>query len=285
MNYRPDIDGLRALAILPVLAFHAGIDVIKGGFTGVDVFFVISGFLITRILVREIEAGQLTIAGFYKRRILRILPALIVVIAATLVTAWLLLLPNELRDTGSAAAAAGLSISNIWFWLDSGYFSSAAERNPLLHTWSLSVEEQFYLLFPFFLLLVHRLWPTRLRMAIIAVIILSFGLSILFIELAPEAAFYMLPMRAWELGAGALIAVGGMPRLAPTRAGIASAVGLVLVVVGFFAIDANDNFPGWGALLPVVGTTLLIAYGADGPVGRVMSLPWMAAIGRISYSL
>lgn len=212
-RYRADIDGLRALAILPVVGFHAGLPGIGGGFVGVDVFFVISGYLITGILLEAIAAGRFSVAEFYKRRALRILPALSLMLLATGLAAWAVMLPNQFLATGRSIVATALFASNLYFWQSSGYFAAASGVKPLLHTWSLAVEEQFYVVFPLFLVLVARFAARRVVPAIGLVTLASFLLGLVLLPRWPEATFYLLPTRVWELGLGALIAAGAAPRL------------------------------------------------------------------------
>src|SRR5215207_4006092 len=201
--YRADIDGLRALAVIPVLLFHAGFPAFGGGFVGVDMFFVISGYLITSIIHGDIEAGRFSLLSFYERRIRRIFPALFTVLFASTVMTTLILLPDPLKDFGQSVAAATLFASNVLFWEETGYFAGAAEQKPLLHTWSLAVEEQFYLVFPLFLLLLARAGRAGIP-ATAAIFLLSFAASVWAVPHAPTAAFYLAPFRAWELLLGAL---------------------------------------------------------------------------------
>ena len=290
MKYRPEIDGLRSLAILPVVAFHSGITTLSGGFTGVDVFFVISGFLITGIILSEIDApgtnGGFSILNFYKRRILRILPALSLVLAATAVAAYALMLPNEFLATGRGIVATALFLSNIYFWRQSGYFDGASELKPLLHTWSLAVEEQFYLVFPLVLIGVARWLGGRFVLWISAMVLASFALSVVGLRTSPSTTFYLLPTRVWELGIGALIAAGGAPRLAAARnRDIAAWIGVALVAYGVLGLSEADPFPGWNALYPCLGASLIIAYGAGTGVGQLLSRAGPVYVGRISYSL
>jgi peptidoglycan/LPS O-acetylase OafA/YrhL len=206
MDYRPEIDGLRALAVLPVILFHAGFETFSGGFVGVDVFFVISGYLITTIILKELEQDDFSIARFYERRARRILPALFLVMFVCIPFAWLWLLPDDMQRFSQSLVAVSTFVSNLLFWQESGYFDTAAELKPLLHTWSLAVEEQYYVLFPLFLVLV---WPFGKRWILV---LLALG-AVLSLSLAewgsfrrPAATFYLLPTRGWELLLGALIA-------------------------------------------------------------------------------
>lgn len=286
MRYRAEIDGLRALAILPVVGFHAGFSWLPGGFTGVDVFFVISGYLITGLILDEIQDGTFSVLEFYKRRALRILPALTVVLLATAVVAFIVMLPNEFVATGRSIVAAALFVSNIHFWQEAGYFATAASLRPALHTWSLAVEEQFYLFFPLALLVIARWLDRKFLLWIGLCVAASFLLSIVATPRAPSASFYLLPTRVWELGIGALVAAGGAPRLNSVRLRATAAwLGLVLLAWGVVGISEESTFPGWNALFPCLGAGLIIAYGAGTGVGAILSRTVTVWIGRISYSL
>lgn len=283
MKYRPEIDGLRAVAVLPVIAYHAGLPGFSGGFVGVDVFFVISGYLITGILAGDLAAGRFSVARFYERRARRILPALFVVLALSAVAAQLLLMPPAFRDFSASVFAVVLFLSNMLFISEVDYFAPAAENTPLLHTWSLAVEEQFYILFPLILWLLWRIGRGRaLAWGVLAVTLASLVFSEWAWRSNPAASFYFLPSRAWELGAGALCAL--VP-LRP-RAGARQVLGLaglaaIAVAVGFY--DRSVPFPSLWALLPVGGAVALIL-AEGGAAGRLLSLRPMVAIGLISYS-
>ena len=285
-EYRADIAGLRAVAVLPILLFHAGLGALGGGFVGVDVFFVISGFLITRIIVRDLGSDRFSIMEFYRRRVARIFPALALVLTATLIAGAALMLPREARDLGMSSVAAAAFVSNFHFMLTTDYFGGAAEYKPLLHTWSLAVEEQFYVFYPILVLAVWK-WARRWLTAIIGALCLaSFGLALVVGQIAPEAAFYMFPTRAWELGVGALVALGAAPSGLRDRVKHALAmVGLALIVIGVLTIRPDALFPAPSALLPVMGAALLIAYGQTGPTAALLSWRPMVWVGDISYSL
>ena len=210
LRYRPDIDGLRALAVTPVVLNHAGVPGFWGGYVGVDIFFVISGYLITKVLLNDIEAETYSIAKFYRRRILRIFPALFAVLAFTTVLAVMFMLPGELRRYASSLTGAAAFFSNIVFFLETGYFEPAARMKPLLHTWSLAIEEQFYVLWPLLVTVLATYRMTALRAAIVAVCVISFAIAVFLVEHNQSAAFYLLPSRAWELGIGGLLAVFGI---------------------------------------------------------------------------
>jgi peptidoglycan/LPS O-acetylase OafA/YrhL len=290
-QYRTDIDGLRALAVIPVVLFHIGFAGLSGGFVGVDIFFVISGFLITMSLDEDIRAGSYSISQFYVRRIRRIFPAYFVLICIVSLFAVALQLPSDLKDYGSSMAATSVYVSNISFWLGSGdYFGLKSEFQPLLHTWSLSVEEQFYIVFPLLLIVASRSGSrTWMKAAVALCFAASLALSIRGTQAAPVAAFYLLPTRAWELLAGSLLALGvaGVPRRAMT-AEVAGLAGLMLIVLPIVLYTARTPFPGLGAIPPVLGAVLILYAGMGGQqtwVGRLLSHPAPRFIGLISYSL
>jgi len=283
LKYRSDIDGLRAVAVLPVILFHAGVGVFSGGFVGVDVFFVISGFLITQIIIDEIEKNEFSIVSFYERRARRILPALFVVMAVSLVGGWLWMLPNQLKDYSQSLVAVSLFASNVLFWKKDNYFSSAAEEKPLLHTWSLAVEEQFYLLFPLLILFLWRLGRDRVFIIVIAMAIISLMLSEWGGRHAPVANFYLAPTRMWELLAGSILAFLVNRKIEPN--GALALLGLIGVCVSIFAFDESTPFPGLYAILPVAGTAFVIAFSGPGTVTyKILSSKGLVGVGLISYS-
>ncbi len=287
MHYRSEIDGLRALAVLPVILYHAGLPGFPAGFVGVDVFFVISGYLISSILLNELQAGTFTLSGFYERRARRILPALFLVLATCLPLAWWLLLPHELEGFARSLIAVILFLSNLLFWQESDYFAAEAELIPLLHTWSLAVEEQFYLLFPLLLLLGWRLGKTRLTVLIVLVATLSLAFSEWLWRVDAGANFYGLPSRAWELMLGALAALYLHQRPQPggwLAQGLAL-LGLALVLGSAMLLDNSLPFPSLYALLPTVGATLIILFATpNNGAGKLLSLPPLVGVGLISYS-
>jgi peptidoglycan/LPS O-acetylase OafA/YrhL len=290
MRYRPEIDGLRALAVLPVVLFHAGLPAVPGGFVGVDVFFVISGYLITRQIVEERAAGTFTLAGFWERRARRILPALFAMMALCVPLAWAWLTPGDFLDFARSVIATTLFASNVLFWRGSGYFGESAELQPLLHTWSLAVEEQWYLLFPLAMAALWRLGRARLAAVMAALALGSLALSHWAALERPAAAFFLLPTRAWELLAGALLALRAREPGAPIRSGprgpaqAAALAGLALMAVPMFVYDRHTPFPGLPALAPVLGAVLAIRFATpDTLVGRLLSTPWLVAIGTFSY--
>jgi peptidoglycan/LPS O-acetylase OafA/YrhL len=288
MKYRPDIDGLRAVAVLPVVLYHAGVPWFGGGFVGVDVFFVISGYLITRILHDEIRENRFSLAGFYERRVRRIFPALFTVLLVCTLVAARLMLPSGFEDYGRSVIAATLFVANLYFWNDSGYFAAGAETKPLLHTWSLSVEEQFYLVFPLVPAFITRFCRGEWRALLLPAAAVSFLLNLWATARFPDAAFYLTPMRGWELLIGAFVALGLVPPFT-SRPGreIACSVGLGLVLGAVFFLTAQDPFPGLWALLPCIGAALIIHAGLDGSTmtGRLLSCRPLVFVGRISYSL
>lgn len=290
MQYRREVDGLRALAVVPVILFHAGIAGFSGGFVGVDIFFVISGYLITSIICNELAAGTFTIAGFYERRIRRILPALFFVILACLPFAWWLLLPHELMAFGRSIIAVVVFVSNILFWQESDYFAADSELIPLLHTWSLAVEEQYYVLFPLLLMFCWKLGMRWLLTLIALLAALSLGLAIAMASGwgdDPAANFYLLPSRVWELMAGAACAfyLRHAPVLEGALGQALSLLGLLLIVGSIIWLDNTFPFPGIYAIPPVLGTALIIISAhANSWVGRLLSLKALVGIGLLSYS-
>ena len=289
IKYRPDIDGLRAVAVTSVVAYHCGLGWFRGGFVGVDIFFVISGYLIGSLVYKEIRGRSFRIAKFYGRRAKRILPALFGVLMFSYIAAMFLLSPLEMKDFARAALATIASSSNILYWLKSGYFAANSDQNPLLMTWSLGVEEQFYVIFPLLMLLLRRL-PQRVLFTIISgLALLSLVLSILGTPIKPDATFYLLPTRAWELAAGILLAMleanrtHTSSRLPAVAMHAVSLAGLALMVVAIFTFNTSTPFPGYAALLPVVGAVLIIA-ARQGIVNRLLAWQPIVFVGLISYS-
>lgn len=290
-TYRPDIDGMRAVAVLSVVAYHYGLGM-GGGYIGVDVFFVISGFLIGSLIYHDALEHRFSYLAFYARRVRRIVPALLAVLAATFLAMLMLATPQEMRDFGATATATVLSASNIELWRSIGYFRPTAELNPLLMTWSLGVEEQFYLLAPLALLLLPR-WRLRWRIAALAgLIVASLALATWGMWNEADATFFLLPTRAWELGAGVLLGVldvhrarsapaGGTARGLDLRAG----AGLLLILAPAFFYSTLTPFPGLTAVPPVLGTVLLLGSGASAINRRLLAAPAMRFFGLISYSL
>ena len=285
LGYRADIDGLRAFAVLPVVFNHLGMKGFFGGFIGVDIFFVISGYLITSILLRELEAGTYSTLGFYRRRILRIFPALFAFLAITTIVACATLLPHELQIYAQSVVATVTFSANILFNAQSNYFEAAARLKPLLHTWSLAVEEQFYIFWPPILAFLFQRERARLVWwiggGLVASLIMSVGMSVL----APTADFYLAPPRAWELLGGALIAAAP-PRLPRWAAEAAAAAGFLTILVSIKAMQGGA-YPGWHAAIPCLGSGLVILAGTQEATAVSRFLSWrpIVFVGLISYSL
>lgn len=286
--YRPDIDGLRALAILSVVFYHGGTAWLPGGFTGVDIFFVLSGYLIGGHIYSELRAGDFSYLRFYQRRARRILPALFAVLAFTLLVAMLLLSPNEAAQLARDGCAATLSAANILFWGTANYFAGKSELNPLLMTWSLGVEEQFYAVIPVLMVLAARVRRGAILSATAAVCIASFACATVLAHRYPMMVFYLLPARAWELGAGVALAVRELGRSSKTPskavATIASCAGLALMIAPMFLLTAQTESRVPPASFSVLGTVLLIASPTSSINRRLLSLLPLTFIGRISYS-
>src|SRR5580658_2009853 len=306
LDYRPDIDGLRAIAVLAVIGFHAFPAWIRGGFVGVDVFFVISGYLISTILLTGMERGSFRFTRFYIRRIRRIFPALIVVLLACMVAGWLVLFSFEYKALGKHVAGSAAFVSNFVLWNEAGYFDKAAATKPLLHIWSLGIEEQFYIVWP---LLLYLVW--KRKAATLALLLLLFTFSFTFNVLSSDSAadFYSPLTRFWELMAGAVLAylslhwenldkiIRKLPRPVPQIIGsgaalesitrnITAVIGVFLIVATVFTVDETKKFPGWWALLPVVGTYLMIASGPHAWINnKLLATRGLVAIGLISYPL
>jgi peptidoglycan/LPS O-acetylase OafA/YrhL len=288
MRYRADIDGLRAVAVIPVVLFHAGASLFQGGYIGVDVFFVISGYLITSILKSEIDSKSFSIAVFYQRRIRRIFPALVVVILFCLIAGFVLLTPGDYLSLGQSVLATAFFVSNIFFWQQSNYFDTPATEKPLLHTWSLSIEEQFYVFYPWLLILLSKSSHQLRILAVLVMCLLSFFACAVLVYIKPSATFYLGPTRAWELLFGGLIALeavrGSNSRILNQ---VTAALGLVSILLPVFVYTSSTRFPGISALPPVAGTGLLIWSGWAKPtfVHRLLASQPMTAVGKASYSL
>jgi peptidoglycan/LPS O-acetylase OafA/YrhL len=289
-KYRPDIDGLRAIAVLSVLLFHAFPSQLRGGFVGVDLFFVISGFLISTIIFESIEDGRFSYAEFYVRRIRRIFPALLVVLASCLVFGWFTLMPDEYQQIGKHTFAGATFLSNIALWREAGYFDNSAATKPLLHLWSLGVEEQFYIFWPLLASFVYRRrigFPALLA----GIALASFALSVVTSTSNPTAAFYSPLSRFWELMVGGSLAwlmlhKPGLVQHGPRASNVMSVVGIALIATAIACIDQNDAFPGWRALLPTLGAFLVICAGPRAWLNRhVLGARVAVAIGLISYPL
>lgn len=297
-RYRPEIDGLRAVAVVAVVLFHAGGFRCTGGYVGVDVFFVISGFLITSLIWKDLESGRFTFAHFWERRARRIVPAMAVLTFATLVAGWFLLLPTDYKKLGQASASQAVFAANVYYWQESDYFDADADEKPLLHTWSLAVEEQFYMFVPFLMWGLFRSTALRGRAAVISILsagfILSFAASIYVVARSPSTAFYLLPTRAWELLTGALVAFLPTPLALLGRRYLRelfALAGLALILIPVFVYTAETPFPGLAALPPCLGTALIIWANERGDdkvptaVGAALATRRVVFIGLISYSL
>lgn len=287
MERRNDIDGLRALAVLGVVLHHAGLAAVPGGFVGVDVFFVISGFLISRIITDGMADSSFSLAHFYESRARRILPALIPVVALSLIAGYWLLLPDDYENLGQSAVATLLFANNVLLTLTSGYWDLAATFKPLLHTWSLGVEEQFYIAYPLLALLVLRRRPRLFAPMLAGGIAISLLLSVALSARQPDASFYLIHTRAWELLLGALTA-WRLPRTPPPErvARALALTGLAMIIGAMVLIDETAPYPGWRALLPCVGTALILRYGAAGGLAqRVLGWGPLVLVGLASYSI
>jgi peptidoglycan/LPS O-acetylase OafA/YrhL len=291
-KYRPEIDGLRALAIVPVILFHVGIPGFTGGYIGVDVFFVISGFLITGILLDALDNNRFSLWHFYDRRIRRILPVLFTVLAVTTIASWKLLFPDEFTNFGKSLFSTALFYANYHFMHDTGYFALSADSKPLLHMWSLAVEEQYYVLFPVFIYIIYRYCRHYIIPVTLFLCVLSLIYSILLTSHTIDHAFYSAPARAWELMTGSFLAVltsrssGNIVSKSHFKNGLAL-LGLFLIVAPIFLYSESTIFPGVGAIPPVLGAALILyaTRTAQNPVTWVLSLPVVRFIGLISYSL
>jgi len=289
MDYRKEIDGLRALAVLPVILFHAGFETFSGGFVGVDVFFVISGYLITTIILAELEQGKFSIVNFYERRARRILPALFLVTLVCIPFAWLWLLPSDMKDFSQSLVAVSVFASNILFWRESGYFDTAAELKPLLHTWSLAVEEQYYVLFPLFLMLFWKLGKRWILVTLWLVFVASLAVAQWGAYAKPAAAFYLLPTRGWELLIGAFAAFylskANRIEFGKGLSEFGGWLGVALIIYAVFAYSKATPFPGFYALVPTIGAVLVILFATQQTtVGKFVGNKAFVGVGLVSYS-
>lgn len=287
-DYRPDIDGLRAVAVLAVLFYHGGVSFLSGGYVGVDVFFVISGYLITSIIVGEMRSNAFRLTGFYERRVRRIYPALFVMAAFTLLAGAWLFNAGNFAALGKSAAAVTVFLSNVLFWSEAGYFDRASTLKPLLHAWSLSVEEQFYILFPILMLLIGRFGKSRFGRFLGLLWLVSFAWNVYETSRDPSSAFYLMHFRAWELLTGSLLALNILP--SRLNAGLRNALalaGMGMILASVFLYHDGTPFPGVAALLPVAGSALTIYSGMKeaAAVHKALSLRPLVFIGKISYSL
>jgi len=287
-NYRPDIDGLRAIAVVPVVFYHYRFPLFTGGYVGVDVFFVISGYLITSLIYREMLEERFSIMTFYERRVRRIFPALFFLLLVVTLLSFVLLLPNDLRRYGQSLVATTFFLSNFEFWRESGYFDVSSAVKPLIHTWSLAVEEQFYLVFPLLLYLLRGLKRNQLLLVLAAISLASFALSAWAVQDHPDFAFYLAPARVWELFLGALLALARLPQ--PQNIHVANAIGLTgvgLIAYSVCAFNSRTIFPGPAAVIPCLGAACVLYTGVSANTfcSRALSTRPFVFVGLISYSL
>ncbi len=290
MKYRPEVDGLRAVAVVPVILFHAGVTSFYGGFLGVDIFFVISGYLITSLIAEEIHQGGFSIVNFYERRARRILPALFLIVLFAILVAPFALNPLQMKDFGESLVGISTFSSNIIFWLQSGYFGTASEKSPLLHTWSLAVEEQFYVFFPLLLMFLWAFAKKLVELALVSILLISLILAHWASAHTADANFYLLPTRTWELMIGSL--VGLLLRnelfnntIKPFQ-NLLSLLSFTVLLASFAFFDSNTPHPSLWTLIPVGATAVLIASTTtESIVGKILSNRLMVGVGLISYSL
>jgi peptidoglycan/LPS O-acetylase OafA/YrhL len=291
-GYREEIDGLRAIAVLPVVLFHAGVPWMSGGYIGVDVFFVISGYLITGILIKAHEGRYFSIVYFYKRRSVRILPALTLVTVVTSMFAWFWMTPSDLKMFAWSVGSVATFSSNVLFWFESGYFDTQAEFKPLLHTWSLAVEEQFYIVFPIVSIVLWKFIPRFIPIILAASAVIGMILSERMARYYPDAAYYLLPSRGWELLVGASLAALQFQNLCHSglmvskkRADLLAAVGLTMIACSVFFFSSTTRFPGYNAALPVGGAALVLAFAQPGGLCyRALACRPLRLLGLCSYS-
>lgn len=286
IKYRRDIDGLRAIAVLPVILFHSGFKLFEGGYTGVDVFFVISGYLITSIILKSLDDNTFSLKDFYLRRVKRLMPALTVVMVACVIIAPQLLPALDLKNFFESLFFVPLFSSNFLFWYESGYFDTASELKPLLHTWSLAVEEQYYLIFPPLMLFAYKKWSkNQIFKFLTGFMILSFAASCYSSRHNPTANFYLHPWRTWEIALGAFLAFLPVKAYTLKRSNSMGLLGLALILVGIFAFDADTPFPGFYALFPTIGTALILFfYNEKSITAKLLGNKLLVGIGMISYS-
>lgn len=286
-KYRPDIDGLRTIAVLSVFAFHFKNGLLPGGFVGVDIFFIISGYLISSILIEDSKDGKIDLNKFYQRRISRIFPAFFTVALTTLIAAYFIYTAQDFSSAGAALSAAAVSLVNIKFAFQGNYFDVSPDAQPFIHYWSLSVEEQFYIILSISLLILYKFFRKQAFWIMGCAAVLSFASCVILTKINPVWAFYFLPTRAWELLAGGLIACAAADGRSVTAPRWAGAAGLILIAVSFFVIREGAQFPGWIAALPVLGAVAVIMPGSGAPdlARRFLSARPMVAIGKMSYSL
>lgn len=284
-TYRPEIDGLRAIAVLAVLCFHLSVPGVSGGYVGVDIFLVISGYLITRNILHELQAGSFSFSAFYLRRLRRLYPALLVTVVATLAAAFFVLTPEHYQRLGKSSLASIFSVSNFFFWSESGYFNDAKAFKPLLHTWSLAVEEQFYLFWPLFLFTILGFKKKVLVGAVVVMGIASLLGAEFLLSNSAHTAFFMMPLRICEFAVGALLVFVDTEALSARLRSTLAPLGLVLMGIPVIAYDNTTTFPGVMAMLPCLGAALVIASGDSQFVGGLLKNRVAVAIGKMSYSL
>lgn len=288
ITYQPEIDGLRAIAVMSVVLFHAQIPLFDGGFVGVDVFFVISGYLITRLLIKDVEKGSFSFSQFYLRRTRRLFPALFVTVALTFIIGALLLTPYHMEGLGGSAITSLFWTSNIYFWLQSGYFDADAYTKPLLHTWSLSVEEQFYLMWPAMILLVLRSEKLRhnLPHILLTLSVISLAWAEYLLVRNPSASFYLPLSRIYEFGIGAiLVFVVKVKKKSSRLDDVLLVSGILLIAVSVVSFSERTEFQGRAALWPCLGTAMAIYAGQGFKLGFLLTNPIAVRIGLVSYSL
>lgn len=288
MIYRPEINGMRAIAVIPVILFHAGVEVFGGGYLGVDIFFVISGYLITTIILSDLRSNSFSLIVFFDRLIRRLLPALVTMLLVSIPFAWFWLPHQEMKEYALSLVTSVTSISNILFWLKSGYFGTVVEQKPLIHTWSLSVEQQFYAIFPFLMLLIWKFSKKSLAIIFWVMFFASLFAAQWMVYAYPSGAFYLLPTRFWQILAGALCAVWLLDKDENSirHSNWLALLGLGLVAVSFVTFDQGSRVPGFSALIPTTGAVLIILFSTKNTsVGRILSHRYLVGIGLISYSL
>jgi len=292
VKYRAEIDGLRALAVIPIIFHHAGVEYFSGGYIGVDIFFVISGYLITSIIISEMELGEFSLLNFYERRARRILPALYLVMIFSFIFSLFWLMPSYMKDFSQSLVAVSTFSSNVLFWYESGYWEISSELKPLLHTWSLAVEEQYYIIYPFFLMLIwnfNKFWN-------LSILIFFAAMSLLFAQWGaynkPVMTFYLLPTRFWELAIGACVAFYFLYQKQIFRTlfkhkffdEVLGMLGLSMIIIPVFLFDKETPFPSFYALVPTFGTALVILFSSSQTiVGRLLSKRQLVILGLISY--
>jgi peptidoglycan/LPS O-acetylase OafA/YrhL len=287
MKYRPEIDGLRAVAVAPVVLHHAGFPAFSGGYVGVDIFFVISGFLISQLILDDIKSGQFSFASFYERRARRILPALMCMVLVCFLFAWAYLNPHELKDFGESVISVVLFYSNLHFLSETDYFATDAALKPLLHTWSLSVEEQFYLVYPVLLLALLRKSMAFAWKVLFVISLISLLSAEIAWRYAPDANYFLYPTRAWELGIGCLVALNfaELQRVGDKHAKTISYLGILMIALSIVVFDDSTPFPSLYALLPVFGTAFVILFATEKTaLGGLLANRWLVGLGLISYS-